>query len=230
MLVALASAAAVVIAALITKNEPLPSAPPLTQMQPITEVNSLLSPQGNLMFDENFDDGIANGIAIANTRWGIIDDNNGGKLFQLDNMSGSDWIGFTLATISIGNGTLEYKVNLDNYSNYSGAIACHFRSTSDNRYVFGLAADTNSISINYQGTDTNNLWRPLDNAVVAFIVKKNTWFEVRIDFYGDEITSYLDEKELLSTADSRLKTGGIDCAVAPRTIAQFDDLRVWSQP
>jgi len=224
-----------VIPATVTSTNTVPSTSatlqvtPQGSIQPTTQVPSLPTPQGKLVFDENFDDGFASGITTTSTRWEIIDDNNDGKLFQINNsLGGGDWVDIGLILTTIADGTIEYKVNLVDYSNSSGAIACNFRHTAKERYVLSLVANTNNISINYQGID--DIWRSLDNALTFYDFKKKTWYDVRIDFKGNEIIAYLDSKKVLTATDDRLKTGGITFTVAPTTVAQFDDIRVWTQP
>ena len=207
LFVGLLSATAVVIAAwMITGGtKPQATASP-TLIQPAAQTSSLLlpTPQGNLVFDENFDDGIATGMTvtgdpITNAKWEIIDNNNGDKLFQEENKSGVDWVGFTLGTTSITNGTIEYKVKLVDYG--SSSVFCNFRQNSQSRYVFALGE--NDISIVYQDTE----WHILNNAVAPYDFKNNVWYEVRIDLKGNEITVYLDSNKVLTTNDDKLKQG-----------------------
>lgn len=196
-----------------------------------TTIQSLPNPQGELVFDENFDDGIANGITLDNTKWEIVDDNNGGKLIQIDNWPG-DWAGFNLISTTIIDGTIEYKVKVVDYDLSSGgAVACNFRSTPEKRYVFYLAVVTKTVFFDYQGIDTNDKMVILENASAPYILEKNMWYAVRIDIKGNEFTAYIDGKKALTATDDRIKLGGLfGCGIAPNTVTQFDDVRVWTQP
>jgi len=207
-----------------TSQSPTATIEPMVTETPTLTAESQL---GKLVFEENFDDGFASGLNTTSARWEIVDDNNRGKLFQIDNSVGGDWVYFGLTSTTIADGTIEFKVNFVDYSNSSGRVACNFRHTPDERYVLSLVADNNNIAINYQGTD--DIWRSLDNAVMDYAFEKEAWYDIRIDFKGNEIITYIDGKKVLTATDDRLKTGEITFSIAPTTVAQFDDLRVWAQ-
>jgi serine/threonine protein kinase len=203
---------------------------------PVSNVPSLPAPQGELIFDENFDDGIANGITPDNTKWEIVDDNNGGKSFQIDNMPGADWIGFHLLdTITIADGTIEYKFKVVDYDISSGGILpgtviCNFRARPDETYLFVTTFDGGVVSMNYSLKDGRGGWQLLDNALALHIFEKNAWYTVRIDIKGNEFTAYIDGKKVLTARDDRIGAGQIFWGIVPNTSAQFDDVRVWAQP
>ncbi|HXQ39069.1 MAG TPA: family 16 glycoside hydrolase, partial [Anaerolineales bacterium] len=189
---------------------------------------------GQLVFDENFDDGIANEITPNNTKWKIVDDSQGGKLFQVDGKpgSGEDWYGFSLASTTIADGTIEYKIRVLDYELSSGgSVLCGFRGFPGGSYLFELAVGTKSVFMHHQHkAGANYTWSLLDNATAPYILDKNVWYEVRIDIKGNEFTVYIDDKKALTATDDRIKSGNIGFGTLPNTVAQFDDIRVWAQP
>jgi len=209
----------IVIAVLIAVGNPLP--------------NVFGLPEGELEFDENFDDGVVNGITISNVDWEIFIIDKTDKALRVNNISNTDWGYVEFAEQSVTDGTVECSVNLISYDaslgNCSGCIALHFRSTSQARYVFVILPDR-GLSLNYQGVDTNNGWVPLTKATSAYNLNPNTWHQVKITHIESDITVYFDGTKVLSAKDDRLKTGSINIGIAPNTIAQFDDLHILTQP
>jgi hypothetical protein len=189
--------------------------------------------EAKVVFDENFDDGVVNGIQIFGTDWEMINLDKTDKALRINNISNTEWGHIEFADQPITNGTMEYSVNLISYDNSlgicPGCIALHFRSTSEARYVFAIAA-SQSLSLQYQGSETNEEWVPLGKATSAYNLSLNTWHQVKITCIGSDITVNFDGAKVLSANDDRLNTGSINIGIAPSTIVQFDDLRISTQP
>lgn len=210
----------IVVSVIIAQKVPPPSWPPIFN-------------QGKLVFDEDFNDGVANGIFVSNSKVEIINVDKTDKALQITNNSKTEWSGFELEDLTVSNGTIEYSINLADYDpslGGSGAIACSFRSTSQHTYVFGIAPDIQRLSLNYQGVDTDYIWMPLVKGTSAYNLNPNTWHKIKIVFVTDRISIYFDEKQVLSSEDGRLKTGAITFGIAPNSIVLFDDLRIWERP
>ena len=190
-----------------------------------------MTSQAELVFDENFDDGVANEITISNAEWGLVNVDKTDKALRVDTPN-TDWGYVEFAEQTITNGTVEYSVNLINYDtslNCSGCIAFHFRSTSRARYVFAILPD-GRLSLYYQDADTNDEWVPLTKATSAYNLSPNTWHQVKITLIESDITVYFDGTKVLSAKDDRLKTGSMNLGIGANTIVQFDDLHILTQP
>src|SRR5688572_28989281 len=130
----------VVVAILIALGTPLPSVFGLREAK--------------LVFDENFDDGVVNGITISNADWEIFNIDKTDKALRVNNISNAEWGYVEFVEQTVTDGTVEYSVNLISYDaslgNCSGCIAFAFRSTSRASYVFAILPDQ-SLSLYYSG-------------------------------------------------------------------------------
>ena len=109
--IAVMSAAAVVIAALISSAPPPPpssalSSTPATPQQLIQSTSSA----GSLLFFEDFEDGVAEGIKYIYGDWKVTTDNDGNKVYEVDNRQNTNYPGFDFGSGSWTNYIVEYRV------------------------------------------------------------------------------------------------------------------------
>ena len=145
---------------------PLPSATPtenpLSANPPaITET---VSPTGQLVVDENFDNGTDNGFSSLSGNWKVIDDGTG-KNMVLETKNGTDnkWSHIEFGPSDFLNGTIEYSVRLINYNTSSqdgGKTSLQWREKQwgDNSYALDIQPYFGHFTLDYQGAYPSNEW------------------------------------------------------------------------
>jgi hypothetical protein len=183
---------------------------------------------GQLIYDENFNDGTDDGFFYENGNWSIVDDGSGNKV--LESGKSNNWSYARFGPTNFSNGTIEYRVRLTEYdsSNYSGLAFLIFREQPQASYIFASDYKYLTLDFKYTGDDTSYKWTEIDNGTTSFDLQKNKWYSVRVTVSGNRILVYLDQRLAIDTTDSRLTNGKIKFGSASfSTVAQFDDVRVW---
>ncbi|MFN8414345.1 MAG: hypothetical protein U0Z26_18335 [Anaerolineales bacterium] len=189
--------------------------------------------QGDLVVDENFEDGIANGFTTGGDgndwSWEVVDDGTGNMVFEVNNPA-AVWSHSVFGPREFSDGIIQFRVRLLDYDlssdTGSGIALLSFREISRvGGYVLALHAFQRQVSLYYFGPDQH--WIPLNYGGTTYEFNKNIWYEVELKAKGGNIQSYLNTVSVGTSNDSRFVKGEVHISAGPSTIAQFDDVKVW---
>jgi hypothetical protein len=153
----------------------------------------------------------------AQQGWGIVDDETGNKVFQIDNRNGNDYVGFSFGANEWQNYVTEYRVR---FLNDQGSVGVQVRSDGTNYYVIDL--DLGELYLAYP---TPAEWVRMDTKFPP--IQINTWNTIRVEVQGDSIQVFIDNARWIDERDSKFKNGGLQVFASPGTYAQVDDIKVW---
>jgi len=182
---------------------------------------------GAVLFEEDFEDGIADKLVYIWGGWRANIEDNGNKVYEIDantktyienNIGGSLGFGSKKWT----NYSVEYRVKM---LNAKANTWLNFRSDigeNKNQYVEWLSAEYDGISLHINLNSSGwNMLKGLD-----LPVWDERWYRVKVEAQGTTLRVYLDDDLMLQTDDSSIASGGLELGVFPGTHAQFDDIRV----
>lgn len=200
-------------------NTPRPPANTPTLILTSTEIFYEL-----ILYEEDFEDGIADGFNLESGGWRIITEDNGNHVYE--GRAGSAALGVWFGSPSWGNYSVELRVRQITpqdvlvqvrSNNYCGGCYALRLSESD-RAVLIEKDDSTS--------DTTLLnFDDFDDGIRLY--SSEYWNIIRIDVNGDvirvtynEITTYVYDDEYTE--------GFVRLTIAPDAYVWFDDIRVWS--
>lgn len=190
------------------------------------------APKGDLIIDENFEDGLANGYTIGGVggNWEVVDDGTGNKVFLVAS-SNAGWADSQFGPPDFSDGTIQFRVKLLSYDlstdTGSGVVTNGFRIIFDHGgYVFALHPYGERTQLSYFGS--NGSWVVMNGGATHFRFEKDIWYSVQVTTQGEQITAYLNGNIINESSDSQYKAGALTMGAGPNTKAQFDDVRVWT--
>jgi hypothetical protein len=176
---------------------------------------------GSVLFEEDFEDGKAQGIAFISGNWKIVTDDDGNRVYDIDNTGGSGFPGVDFGSTDWKNYAIEYRVKPLTAKAW---VILEFRRNLDgsDKYIASVSLEYNHVSfaIALDGSP----WQPLTTYQSKFVPR--IWYTVRIEARDSEIKVFVDDTVKIDTTDSRIDAGAVNIQVGPSTHAQFDDIRV----
>lgn len=190
---------------------------------------------GNLLFNEDFEDNVPNEFFVNDGEWEIVEDGSGNNLFEASNLNSFSWPSVDFGPSTLKDYAVEFRVRLIDYDVSedigSGMVILSFRGNPQAGYGLALSPYAKLVRVFYRGEDTSWGWMRIEGqkSEADFDVQKNVWYMVRLEVQGERIQVYIDGNLVLSLKDNRLGEGIINqLGTGPDTIAQFDDVQVWT--
>jgi hypothetical protein len=182
---------------------------------------------GAVLFEEDFEDGIADNLVYIADGFEVTAENNGNKVLEIDKNTKADikyneggGIGF--GSEDWKNYSAEYRVKM---LNARANTWLSFRSPVGNGgayYVEWLSAEYDSFNLFFSKPQDD--WQNIKSLELA--VRDQKWYRVKVEAQGSALRVYLDNILMIQVKDSRITSGGFNLGVMPGTHAQFDDIRV----
>lgn len=177
-----------------------------------------------LIFEEDFEDGVASGIAYGTGTWEIVKDKSNHALqVRADTPSQTVLADAVFGPSDFTNGIIQFKIKFSTL----GQVWMNFREQGGPGYYLLMDAANGQIALGYKSPGANGL---MDYAVLAensasFLVE--TWYTVHIEVRNDQMTVLVDNNRVFSASDARLLLGRLTFTVSQGAVAVFDDVRVW---
>lgn len=212
-----------VLITLIEKQQATATAPVAIATTASANVTTLPTVGNNqvLIFQESFDNDKVSGFAFEGNGWSIAKDKSN-QVLDGGDVSASRAI---FGPSDFSNGIIEFSINVQQFApNQSAAI--NFRTS--NQTAYSLAFHENQITLGYRDGPSDASLVPLSSETSRSLVfEKDTWYLVRIDVRGPQITVFIDNNRLFGADDLRLQKGGLNFSLGPGVQAMFDDVKVW---
>ena len=202
-------------------DTPAPKPPTNTSVpEPITTPTA--TPAGKILFEEDFEDGLADGVVIESGHWQVIEDDLGNRVFEVNNKGLSFWPRARFGSNAWEDYAVEYRVKLIEFDisteTGSGMAFLSFRED----YKVSLNPYWQKIYLSYETPES-----PWDDfAYSDYNIQPGVWYSMRIEANGTRLKVFLDGDLRIDVEDSRTSSGRASLHSGPNTVVQFDDIRV----
>ena len=171
---------------------------------------------------EDFEDGQIQlyGFSVDSDLWRIVDDENGNKVYQVDNRNGDKYLGFTFGAEEWMDYSTEFRMKL---LAEGPGIGLQVRSNTSTAY-YVVDFDLESLYLAYPDSGK---WVRITTSYPP--IQTNVWHTVKVDLQGDRIQVYIDGSRWIDERDNRFQNGEIFFFASPGTYAQVDDIKVWEE-
>ena len=189
-----------------------------------------------LLFEDNFEDGNADGWNGKGGNWTVVLDENGNYVYQGNANTGGwayaiprgasfEWKNLVIETrwrvITISNQTD------DNFADGQVTFRTKYDKPSGCSY-YGVFFDTvqDFVSLARQGFNQDCEWAVLTDHKYA--LESGRWYKLRIETKGTIHKAYVDGNLFLEANDNSVVQGAFEIDAAPGGVVQFDDVKVWA--
>ena len=184
-----------------------------------------------LVFNEDFEDGIADNFQILTGNWNVIDDGTSTKVLESKNSDKTNWAHIEFGPEELSNFIIEYQVNLKDFditTNYGGKTSLQFwaKYWSDSNYALDIQPEFGTFTLDYNGKFPNGEWGELGQIFLVF--EKDVWYSIQLKFLNGEMTVYLNGRKVITAKDTRLSPAGrLAFNIDPESHVQFDNIKIW---
>lgn len=201
----------------IPTSTPVPLPPDTPTLTPTTIET------GSVLFEENFEDGSANGFVTGEGTWQVIQDEPDNYVYEANSKDPSRWPFARFGSNEWKDYVIEYRVKLVYFapSDQSPMGFLKFRATGQRNYVVALTPHWDGFSLSF---DSGTGWE--DIAGIPYVSEQNVWYSVRAEVSGTHLKVFLNDELKIDIEDARLESGNLLLGTAPHTIVHFDDIRV----
>jgi hypothetical protein len=185
----------------------------------VTETTAAVS-DSSILFNEDFEDRIADGFAAHGSVCRVAIDENGNHVYEIDTSNSTAYAGADFNFTSQKNYSVSYRVRL---VDFSATNDFPLGDMSFGNHTITLTPFHKIITL----TDTKNAnWSTL--AWIDYTFRKNEWISILIEVKDINIKVSVNGKLVMEVNDKQLDTGSLSVSTAARTIVQFDDIQVKS--
>jgi hypothetical protein len=184
-------------------------------------------PAGALLFEDDFEDGSADGITEFNDagRWRVVSDSSGNSVYEVDNRGGTGYPAVAFGSRGWADYAVELRVRYPVHNPDRWGLILEFRASysHDDVYILHLdSADRGALSLFY--TEDNIPWTALGTG--ASRIAPETWYNLRLETVGERIRAFIDGRQLIDVTHLRFSRGSVGLAVGPGGYMQIDDIQV----
>lgn len=176
-----------------------------------------------LVFVNDFENGQASGFAFSSEEWQVMKD-KGNQVLEMSG-TGSENSTAVFGPNDFSNGEIIFRINFKNL----GGFILNFRSSVDvQTYTLYLAPASGEITLGY-GNATND-WNlePFEgDSIRPFQFNEGSWYQVKLQASGGQMTVWMDGNKILSGTDVRLELGSMEFAIQSDGTVWLDEVEVW---
>jgi hypothetical protein len=175
---------------------------------------------GTILFEEDFEDGRAQGFNYMAGNWSVVTDEAGNKVLDGDNrLTSNEAPSFGFGSLEWTDYALTYDIKM---RNPTADVWLGIRSSNQGYYVQRLSLYYSHISVCVTSETSN--WDLLKSRTYTF--SRGVWYHVRLEVQGETIRVFIDEKLEIETTDAQIHAGEVTFAVMAPTRVQLDNIRV----
>jgi hypothetical protein len=163
------------------------------------EATSTNPPSAILVFNEDFNDSVANGFYFDVGKWEIIKEKSN----------------FVLAAYS------------DTPSPDIQAAYLDFRSQDRQKYSLYLDPSGQQVILGYGSADSGWNMQYDPQSLQPFTFQLGIWYLLKLEAQGNKMTVYIDNNRVVSATDDRLTEGRLLFELDPASSIYIDDIKVW---
>ncbi len=221
VLVALIGLAGTIITALLTS----PVLIELIRKSSATETpveSTAVAPAGaSLVFNEDFEDGVASGFAFQMGDWKISKDKSNRVLEFIATGAEAPAAKAYFGPSIFSDGVVEFRVKFIELH----GLYFDFRQQEDAVYVLALDPESSVVLL---AVNAEEFYEFDVNSNLPYTFQKDVWYAVRLEARGAQVTVNIDGNRVLSGSNDRLPSGSIRFALQPNAVVYLDDVKVWS--
>ena len=179
------------------------------------------SASGTVLFGDDFEDGNANGWVTSGGTWAVATD--GTKVYaQTATGTGSTVLLSAAGSVAWTDQIVEARVKATSFggqsTSYFVALYARFTGPASNNSYYSVLLRSDGKLVIRKGNSS------IGSSVSANIVT-GTWYTVRLECVGSNISAYLNGVLQSTVVDSSITSGGIAVAMENAS-AEFDDIKV----
>lgn len=174
---------------------------------------------GTILFEEDFEDGLVQGLNYMVGSWEVLIDEAGNKVLEADNRYEPEALSFGLGSPEWSDYAVDYDLKL---RNPAANLWLFVRNNNQGHYVQGLSVLYGGMSV-FVTSEKNN-WDLLKSRTYEF--SRGVWYHMRLEVQGETIRVFINEKLEIETKDPQLHAGDVAFEVPGPARVQLDNLRV----
>jgi hypothetical protein len=175
-----------------------------------------------LVFENDFESGTISGFAFESGQ-GQITKDKGNPVLELraeDNNNTTAIFGSN----DFSDGAIEFQINFEIFSGF----ILSFRGSNGQTYTLYLSPNAGEIKLGFGSAANDWDLETFDsNSTRLFAFNEDTWYLVRLEVTGDQMTVWVDGNRVLSGKDSRLQQGSMEFSIQPPGTVLLDNVKVW---
>ncbi len=196
-----------------------------TTPPPTTSTGPTLSTNTTLIFQEDFEDAAASGIAFGAGTWEIVKDKANHVLqVTADTPSQSVLADAIFGPADFASGIIEFRLKFID----PGKVYLNFRDLGGPGYYLLLDTVGGQIVLGYKSPGANGLMDYAALAAQSAAFQTGTVYLVHLEVRGEQMTVSVDNNRIFSASDPRLLLGRLTFTASSGTVASLDDIQVWS--
>jgi len=174
----------------------------------------------SILFNEDFEDGKAQGIRTISGNWQIILDEQGNQTYDVDNSESSEYPGFEMGNSDWKNYVISFRMRILD-TGTDGWINVYCRQFENAGYVVSINPYSTILSHTPHGNDWTSITEYFHTNFDRY-----AWHWIRIELKRTEIEVSIDDISVIRVEDTRYDAGYMTIQAGQFTHAQIDDIKV----
>lgn len=179
------------------------------------------------VFKADFEDGSTSGFGFESGDWKVEEDQANHVLQGIASGTVAPAAIATFGPSDFSDGAVEYRLKFKTSSGFYFDFRLEYNKGS---YLLYFNPDRQTVVL-ATNMRVNNDWQFAEvtpGATRSLPIRQDTWYKVRLDAKGEHISISINDNQIFSASDARLKQGQIRFTLDPNAIAAIDDVSVWT--
>jgi len=177
---------------------------------------------GTILFEEDFEDDVVQGLNYLIGSWEIVTDETGNKVFEADNRFEPEALSFGFGSPEWSDYAVDYDVRL---RSPAASFCLFFRDSRQGHYGQNL-------TVLYEGmglvvSDAEGNWWQIESRSYAF--GRGVWYHVRVEAQGPMLRAFINGELHVEMTDSQFSAGEASFERLAGRV-QLDNIRVTVLP